>query len=867
MRKYLILCLVAITFQVKSQIRPMASADAIVQKGNVRFTVLTDGLIRLEWSENGKFEDQASLIFINRNLPVPKFTKKDNGKVLEISTSKLSLKYKSGSGKFSEENLQISSLEKKNKFSWKPGTPNDGNLLGTTRTLDGWNGNRNSWNNDTMKLEEGILSRDGWYLFDDSKSLLFNNSEWNWVQYRPEGDRQDWYFFGYGKDFKSALKDYTKVAGKIPMPPRWAFGYWWSRYWEYSDKELRNLLANMEMYDIPLDVLVIDMDWHTETGYSPKNDGRDEFGEGLGWTGYTWNRDLFPDPGKFFQWTDEKKLKITMNIHPASGVPVTEERYAEFASAMEFDTAGKKYVPFEIADKNFAEKYFNILLRPLEKQGVDFWWLDWQQWKYSKKMPELSNTWWLNYCHFTDAERNKPNRPILYHRWGGMGNHRYQIGFSGDALITWQSLAFQPYFTATASNVGYGYWSHDIGGHMWGGLPKEQRVMNPELNTRWFQYGVFSPILRSHSSKDRSIYKEMWLYPYENFKASYDFLQLRYALVPYIYTASRQAYDDGISLCRPMYYDYPEDKDAYNVPSEYMFGNDMIVTAITAPSVNGLSSVRVWLPKGQWYEWFTGTMLEGGKYYERTFLLDEYPVFLKTGAVIPMYPKVKNLKQAPYELVLSVFPGKTYDAKLYEDQGDDKDYITKYAFTKFKKETSADGTMVITVSPREGSFEGADRDRGYHIKVIGCAAPAAVVVDGLSFRYSPQNTPMSYNYTGNDLTTHIYIPRNPVNAKMLVQVKYNEEAIKNSAVLNGKIGKLKKIRIAGDFLRKNTSIPADMMQTLRVAEQTGTRIDYTPLSSVRELQQLDKLSLKLIEDIQKLEISDEVKKQFAEYLK
>jgi len=100
--------------------------------------------------------------------------------------------------------------------------------------------------------------------------------------------------------------------------------------------------------------------------------------------------------------------------------------------------------------------------------GIDFFWLDWQQWIENKNVKGLSNTWWLNYVFFTEMEREGKNRPLLFHRWGGLGNHRYQIGFSGDTHITWQSLSFQPYFTSTAGNVGYGYWSHDIGGHYGG---------------------------------------------------------------------------------------------------------------------------------------------------------------------------------------------------------------------------------------------------------------------------------------------------------------------------------------------------------------------------------------------------------------
>lgn len=133
------------------------------------------------------------------------------------------------------------------------------------------------------------MATDGWTLIDDSQGLLFDdNKDWDWVKERPANGGQDWYFMAYGHDYKAALKDYTLFAGKVPLPPRYAFGYWWSRYWLYSDREFRNLIDNFHTYQIPLDVLVVDMDWH----YTEQGKG--------GWTGWTWNRDLFPNPKEFW---------------------------------------------------------------------------------------------------------------------------------------------------------------------------------------------------------------------------------------------------------------------------------------------------------------------------------------------------------------------------------------------------------------------------------------------------------------------------------------------------------------------------------------------------------------------------------------
>jgi len=213
--------------------QPAADPQAQVVSGRARFTVLTPQMIRLEWSADSKFEDRPSLVVLNRRLPVPPFTQATEGKELVIRTSALELRYATESGKFTADNLSIHFALNGEPKQWVPGAAPTNNLLGTTRTLDGVRG-------DNVKLELGLVSRDGWAVIDDSGGALFDSgdfsfkqgedSTWPWVVERAPGDRQDWYFVGYGHAYRDALHDYTQVAGKIPLPPRFAFGAWWSRY-------------------------------------------------------------------------------------------------------------------------------------------------------------------------------------------------------------------------------------------------------------------------------------------------------------------------------------------------------------------------------------------------------------------------------------------------------------------------------------------------------------------------------------------------------------------------------------------------------------------------------------------------------------
>ena len=715
----------------------------------VRFTVVTDGVVRLEWQPEGRFTDLPSFVASERDYPQTDYKVRRRGKTVEITTSKMILSYKTGTGRFTAENLTIKAAD--GFFTWKPGMKQKENLKGTFRTLDGLEGDlqTQSWVQDMKqgehrRFEDGVIAKDGWTLIDESENLLFDGTDWAWVKERPEGECQDWYFMAYGHDYKAALKDFTVFAGKMPLPPRFTFGYWWSRYWAYTDRELRTLVDKFHAYDIPLDVLVVDMDWH----YTDPGRG--------GWTGWTWNKSLFPNPRKFMNYLKDEGLKVTINLHPADGFDHFEECYPALAESLGRDAADTSRIEWLNSDKEFMTNMFEQVMHPMQEEGVDFWWLDWQQHMYDKKMENLHNTWWINYCYFTDMERHGDKRPLLYHRWGGLGNHRYQIGFSGDATISWESLEFQPYFTATASNVLYGYWSHDIGGHL-------GNTIDPEMYTRWLQYGGFSPVMRTHSSKSGALNKEPWVFTSEYTDVIRQTVRQRYEMAPYIYTMARKGYDEGLALCRPMYYDYPEAPEAYSFRSQYMFGDDMLIAPVTKAAVDGFAEVDVWLPEGKWYELHTGTMLEGGAVVKRHFALDEYGIYVKAGSVLPFYgDEVQNLNCNDEDVYVTVFPEGEGCFRMYEDAGNDKNYASEHAFTSISN--SWDGAVqTIRIAPREGSYQGMPSERRFKVKVLASAAPVEVTVNDIR---------VGYEYLDEGLTFVIDVPVDGCDAEKVVKITY-----------------------------------------------------------------------------------------------
>ena len=817
-----------------------ADSAAVVTVGHARFTVLTPQMIRMEWAADGKFEDRPSFVFLNRHLPVPQFTHTKAGQKLTLKTADLTLTYDAGSadGKFSAENLSVALTVSGRAVTWHPGMEDAGNLQGTTRTLDGAEGNRTK-----EPIDPGLVSRDGWTVVDDSTRPLFDSdnfqfaqgekSEWPWVTLRPEGERQDWYFFGYGHEYKKALGDFVKVAGRIPIPPRFAFGIWWSRYWAYADQELDGLVHGFHENDVPLDVLVIDMDWHLNKQQLEAMGEKDQSNHDLGWSGYTWNPLLFPDPKAFLDGIHAQGIKATLNMHPASGVHPWEKAYPEMAKAMGIDPATRKWVAFDITNKKFARNYMDLLHHPLERQGINFWWLDWQQ-EANTSTPGVSPTWWLNYVHFTDQEM-EGKRPLLFHRWGGLGNHRYQIGFSGDTISTWESLAFQPWFTATAANVGYAYWSHDIGGHMPG-------IVAPELYTRWIEFGAFSPILRTHTTKNPDSERRIWAYPEPYSGVMRDTMEEREAMTPYLYTESRRTYDTGVAFLHPLYYDWPEVPAAYEYKDEYVFGSQMVVAPAVAPvdATTQLTEEKVWIPQGEWIERSSGKHFAGPQELTRRFAIDETPVYVRQGAIVPMQPPMSHIDQRAVDpLIVNVYPladKQTSEYKLYADSSEGDSYKAgAFSWTKISAVQNGD-VLTLTVSPVEGSYPGMVTERAYEVRLPADWPPESVTVNGAAVKYvGKSSTKVGWWYEGNTLMTVINTPRFGVHAPVKIEVRRAVGALASRGELNGFAGAIRRLRVAYDTLNSLQNFQQRATDPVIDAWQTGDRMTYRPETAKAEM--------------------------------
>ena len=434
--------------------------------------------------------------------------------------------------------------------------------------------------------------------------------------------------------------------------------------------------------------------------------------------------------------------------------------------------------------------------------------------------------------HFTDQER-EGKRPLLFHRWGGLGNHRYQIGFSGDTISVWESLAFQPWFTATAANVGYAYWSHDIGGHAPG-------VVDPELYTRWLQFGTFSPILRTHTTKNPDSERRIWAYPEPYSDLMRQTYHLRYALLPYIYSEARRTYDSGVAFLHPLYYDWPEADEAYTNKNEYVFGQQMVVDPVVAPGdkITGLANESLWLPRGEWIEWQTGAQFTGPVTVKRNFSIRQIPVYVRAGAIVPEAPPMQFSNQKPLDpLVIRVFPlrdGQRSTYTLYEDAGDSRGYQQNEAARTELSSSENGSELMVRIAAAKGIYKGMPTARTYEVCLPDDWPPASVTMNGRALSYSPREGMTGWRFEGNTLTTIITMRQTSVTLPVTIRVTRAAGLLARRDELKGFAGAMTRLHEAYDSLNQTWPFawsPDELIDMM----QTGDRLTYRPQQAGEQL--------------------------------
>lgn len=706
-RMFFLVVLIASFLEVQAQMNPVVI-------GNSRFTFITPELVRLEYAQDGKFLDDPTLFAYNRKIDYQDVkVEQKEGNRYTITTPAMRLEFTNDGFPFGQTNLRVYFKQGDKEKWWYIASEQRGNLGGAVTTLDGIGG--------PVDLQEGLLSRDGWYVINDTGKEILKNG---WVENRHREHVQDIYLFVYGNDYKAALKSLKAISGPAPMTRKYVHGAWYCRWWNYTDDDYREIVKEYKEHDFPMDILVFDMGWHTQkeakvgTGHAGMK----------GWTGYSWNRELIKDPAGLIGELKNDGIYVVLNEHPHDGLRDHDDRYSAFMKAMD-EPLGKNLL-FDAGSRKYMENFMKYAHEESDSMGVAFWWLDWQQdYLYPKvRGTNLSHLQWLNHIYF-DYSRKNNLRGAGFSRWAGWGDHRHPIQFSGDAVANWELLKFQIKLTATSGNAGCFFWAHDLGG-FYGGK-------DPELYTRWTQFGLLNSSLRVHSVYDENLDRRPWLWGEQEEKSMRRIYHLRSELMPYIYSSVWQCHRDMLPLNRAMYIEYPEKEEAFRNLQQFMFG-DLILGAPITKAGTGSEKVadqKVWLPEGDvWYQWFSGQRYEGGQIITESCDLHSFPMYVKGGYPIPMQPYTPRMASTPLnELVIRCYPGTEeyeYSYTLYEDDGESRDYEQGgYALTKLKSSRKA-GKSTLVVSPVVGTYKDQPQKRAYRFELAGISQPVTVKVNG-----------------------------------------------------------------------------------------------------------------------------------------
>ncbi|MGB9876197.1 MAG: TIM-barrel domain-containing protein [bacterium] len=762
--------------------------------GDARFTVISPTLIRLEYSPEGKFVDEPSILVQNRDWGKVDYQVSEEKGWLVLKTRIMTLRYLLGSGAFNRGNLSISWRIGNNEMVWHPGDKDEQNLGGTVAALDGVS------RDNLPPFPPGILSRSGYFFLDDTPHPLWDAKD-KWWKPRPSTSQQDWYFFCYGHNYPLALSEYTRLTGSIPMLPRYAFGAWYSRYWPYSEIEEREIINTFRQKKIPLDVLVIDVDWHL-----------------YGWESYDWNPQYFPRPEEFIDWCHKQGIKVTLNTHPGTPIPAQDSHFKDFCKVLGVDPEGRQSVGYNLANKRDAEAFGNVLLCSVLKQGVDFLWID----GAGASAPGIDHFAWTNKVYYETEQNFTGKRALIFGRQGlvGSGTHRYPVGFSGDTFSQWEVLRYEIPFTVKGGNVGI-YWSHDIGGFHGDKLPDE-------LYVRWVQFGAFSPILRLHSNHGRRL---PWDYSPEAEEIVKKYFQIRYSLFPYIYSVSRIVHDTGVPLCRGLYIHYPELNEAYKYEYEYMFGPNILVAPIDQPAKNGYAIKEIYLPPGIWYDFFKNKVYKGPRRLIYRAKLEEMPVFAKAGAIIPMQPEMQYIGEKPVDpLILKIYAGANGEFNLYEDDGLSLDYLKgRFATTRIVyREKEQD--IFLTIGAAKGEYAGQLANRSYVVEINGVPNPEEVKIDGKVLRKGSE-----WFYDPKLMRLDIKTPRYSIRKEIKVSVKVSNR-INEAIAINSDLSELSQIVYSlGDYFSYLSPLAQVGLTELNVtADVAREKLSLGDLASARK---------------------------------
>ena len=744
-----------------------SKTQCVFQGQFYRITILSDLLVRLEFNDEGKFEDRPTEFAKNRNFPIPQMKIDQNERILDITTKYFNLRYQKEKpfipSKYNPDgNLKIKLLDTGKE--WYFDHPEARNYLGIignidktidpfmeSETVDLKHAKKKL--DDFLSREKGLFSTDGFVSIDDSKSnfigpdgeLIFNDTK-----------RIDTYVFLYHNDFGNCLQSYFMLTGMPPLIPRYALGIWWNKNDYYYFDDIQKLLNKFNKNQIPLSVLLLGDNWHLKD----KNN-LSRFN-----SGFTFNRDLFFKPSEFTKYLHERGIRLGVSIDPSEGIHPHEPKFFEVAKVVGIND--KQIIPFNVFDKQFMISYLNELIDPLYKVGVDFFWINY------RNLSDKVSSDGLNYYQYNDFKKSDDLRPMLLARANKYAPHQFPVHYSGETIVSWNTLRLLPFYNSTSSNLGISWWSHDIGGYKDG-------IEDGELYTRYVQLGTFSPIFRFSAKYGKYYKREPWRWDIKTNNIVQYYCQLRHRLIPYLYSEAYKYHKIGLPLVQPLYYQYPEIYDEIDFKNEYYFGTELFVAPITKPEdeVMNRSILPIFLPEGNWYDFKTGKKYVGNRRYVLFYKDEDYPVFAKSGSIIPLADLGENINDTscPKGMEIHVFPGQSNAYNLYEDDGYTSLYKEGYFLSTRIDYNYLANNYTLIIRPLEGKQGIIPEKRDYRIRFRNTREADSVTC-------YVENEKIECTTEVDDMDFVVYINEVPTNKQLTINCKGKDIEIDSVRLIN-----------------------------------------------------------------------------------
>lgn len=685
----------ALSEEFKTDITLGKAREDCTFKGNkYRITVLSDVLLRFEYSETGKFNDYPTIFAINRNFAKkPVFTVKQDEKYINITNDYFILEYSkekpyAASKLVPDSNLRIT-LKGTDKL-WYFGNPEVKNLKGTTYSFD---------NKTNISLSKGLYNLDGFASIDDTMSPVFISD--GTIKKNPS-DALDVYVFIYKNDFQKALDSYFELTGKPSFIPRYALGVCWNKNEDYTEEELKDIISNFNKINIPLSSILLGSKWNLNK-------------EGKTLSNYKFDNEKYKNLEQTINDIHQKNVFLGVTINPKNGITPYDNGYQSLKTKLNIIKDG--VIPINVYNTVILETFLNETLTNL---NIDFI-------KIDEITEDKIKTFMLMHYIYKSLSKTAERRGLILSRNPGIASHRYPALYSGNTKVSWKTLKYLPYFNITSSNLGLSYYSHDIGGY-------EGGVEDSELYTRYVQFGTYSPIFRFSSKEGRYYKREPWKWDIFTESIVKDYIRIRHRLIPYIYSEMYKYSKDGINLIKPLYLDYEKILDEPLYKNEYHFGKELFVCPITEPKDKVMNRVvhRMYLPEGTWYDFKTGKKFPGGKRYVTFYKDEDYPVYAKSGAIVPMAildENNLNSVKPPEKMEIQVFPGVSNNYDLYEDDGVTNLYKEGYYIVTNIDYNYRKNNYTLILRPTQGKTGIIPDKRDYKIKFRNTKRPEYVKVN------------------------------------------------------------------------------------------------------------------------------------------